>query len=227
MAVVRCVEGVTQEGAQQSCASCLLTALRGPMLSVPLTSVLWGFTSEVELMSLCSGVACAKARYAWVSLDLPFKHPHKKYFFCVCPELPFPHHRLVNHLKPKPSLRRTRAWCGSCWSSCDLAWTCHVWCCPPSSWSHAHSLTSSLITTTMPTCFPSKQHAEHAWHGHSACIYGNALQCEHGTGWAQFVCLVGLPDNTQVAEVSVNQARCQLQWPFRDGLRAGRGKENS
>lgn len=99
------------------------------------------------------------------SLSLAEDGPERSFLYAACISAC----RQVNRLKQKLSLRRTRAWCGSCWSSCDPAWTFQGWCCPPSSWNHAHSWTSCLITTTMPTCSPSKQHTEHAWHGHTSC----------------------------------------------------------
>lgn len=194
---------------------------RGPGLSLPLTWVLWRFPSPGTELSIHP---CTRA-YAWVSLDPTDKCTCKKWFSCFCPELPFSYCRQVNHLKQKPSLRRTRAWCGSCWSSCGLVWTCHRWCCPPSSWSHARSLTNSLITTTMLTCFPSKQHAVcptwtfflYLW----ICVTVLAL-C-----WLGRVCLLErLPNNTYITGFSVNQARHQLQWPFKDRLLQVRGNEN-
>lgn len=109
---------------------------------------------------LCSAVGerspCARACWAWAPREM---HPQGMAFLSLrlC--------RQESHLRQKPSLRRTRAWCGSCWSSCGLAWTCLGWCCPPSSWSHARSSTNSPTTTTMPTCSPSKQHTGWAWPG--------------------------------------------------------------
>lgn len=121
---------------------------------------------------LCSAVGerspCARACWAWAPREM---HPQGMAFLslCLC--------RQESHLRQKPSLRRTRAWCGSCWSSCGLAWTCLGWCCPPSSWSHARSSTNSPTTTTMPTCSPSKQHTGWAWPGHLACVCQNISVC--------------------------------------------------
>lgn len=141
-----------------------------------------GFIStETWLMSLCSGVGehsplCQGLAgmgelgppremqpQGMVVLFLPWSS------LCLC--------RQGSRPRQKRSLRRTRAWCGSCWSSCGLAWTCHGWCCPLSSWSHAHSSTNSLTTTTMPTCSPSKQHTGWAWPGHFSCIWENIFLC--------------------------------------------------
>lgn len=110
---------------------------------------------------------------------------------CLC--------RQESHLRQKRSLRRTRAWCGSCWSSCGLAWTCPGWCCPPSSWSRAPSLTSSPTTTTTLTCSPSKQHTGWAWPGHFSCTWENIS-----------VCARKLPDSTEVTGFNRDQARHQL-----------------
>lgn len=124
---------------------------------------------------------CARAWRSWVSLDPGEINPQGMVFLflpwsslCLC--------RQGSRLRQKPSLRRTRAWCGSCWSSCGLAWTCPGWCCPPSSWSLARSLTNSPTTTTMPTCSPSKQHTRWAWPGHFSFMVKISLcVCQKGS----------------------------------------------
>lgn len=156
-------------------------------------------------------------KYACMSLNHPSKCTCRKWFSCFCSEISIFLCRQVNHLKQKLSRRRTRTWCGSCWSSCGLAWICLGWCCPPSSWSHAHSWTSSLITITMLTCFPSKQ-CKPAWCGHITCLCENVLVWR----WLGCACAVRRTQMTHWNSVSFNSGSgC-----FSVGLLPMKGKES-
>lgn len=111
IAVLRCVEAVAQEGAQQRWAPWLMPAL-AEVQGFQYHS-LQSFDVSSELMSLWGGIAehhpCAEVRDTRVSLDSLSKCSCKKWFSCFCPELPFSHRRQVSRLKQKLSLRRTRA----------------------------------------------------------------------------------------------------------------------